>query len=124
MVICLLLPNRGRHIIARVWPVGGVWSTRSAGAIGSGCRQVSAIRPNQEVCIYVPALPFSRDDQRERETLPWTERRGGKSPENATVIVDPTVHVTCSPCFTCCSLLSNKSEPCVRVTPSLCPPTL
>ena len=51
-------------------PVGGVWSTGSAGAIGSDCRQVSAIRPNQEVCIYVSALPFSRGGRnREQERL-------------------------------------------------------
>ena len=66
-----------------VWPVGGVWSTRSAGAIGSGCRQVSAIRPNQEVCIYVPALPFSRERERERESGRRSRGQsdeGGKKP--------------------------------------------
>ena len=49
-----------------VWPVGGVWSTGSAGAIGSDCGQVSAISPNQEVCIYASAFPFSEEGHRER----------------------------------------------------------
>ena len=52
-----------------IWPVGGVWSTGSAGAIGSDCGQVSAIRPNQEVCIYVSALPFSKKRERDGTTL-------------------------------------------------------
>ena len=62
-----------------VWPVGGVWSTRSAGAIGSGCRQVSAIRPNQEVCIYVPALPFSRERESGRRSRGQSDE-GEKTP--------------------------------------------
>ena len=41
-------------------PAGGVGSTGSAGTIGSDRRQMSAIRPNQEVGIYVSALSFSR----------------------------------------------------------------
>ena len=49
-----------------VWPAGGVGSTGSAGAIGSDRGQVSAIRPNQEVGIYVSALPFSRVGERAR----------------------------------------------------------
>ena len=41
-------------------PVGGVWSTGSAGAIGSHCGQVSAMRPNQEVCLPPPPGPGPR----------------------------------------------------------------
>ena len=77
-----------------VWPVGGVWSTGSAGAIGSDCRQVSAIRPNQEVCIYVSALPFSRG---RKKTESGRDSRGqrarGKGAESlATTFVDPALH--------------------------------
>ena len=60
-----------------VWPVGGVWSTGSAGAIGSDCGQVSAISPNQEVCIYASAFPFSKED-RERGDAPVNRSDSGQ----------------------------------------------
>ena len=77
-----------------VWPVGGVWSTGSAGAIGSDCGQVSAIRPNQEVCIYVPALPFSKGEKQRAGDAQVDRRDSGQRAESlATVFVDPTVQL-------------------------------
>ena len=77
-----------------VWPVGGVWSTGSAGAIGSDCGQVSAIRPNQEVCIYVSALPFSREENRERRDAQADKRDSGKrGREPGRRVLDTTDHL-------------------------------
>ena len=44
---------------------GGEWrhvgsALDRLGEIGSDCEQVPAIRSNQDVCTYVPALCFSR----------------------------------------------------------------
>ena len=69
-----------------VWPVGGVWSTGSAGVIGSDCGQVSAIRPNQEVCIYVSALPFSREETESGETLKRTGETAAKGAESLAAV--------------------------------------
>jgi hypothetical protein len=43
--------------------VGDGWEhTGLAGGVGPGCEQVPAIRSNQGMCIYVPALCCSRRD--------------------------------------------------------------
>ena len=64
-----------------VWPAVGVWAgwehTGSAGGSGTDCEQVPAIRSNQGLCIYVPALfvvgePGSRERERKRAQI--TER--------------------------------------------------
>ena len=101
-------------------PVGGVWSTGSAGAIGSDCGQVSAIRPNQEVCIYVSALPFSRG---------WRKQRAGEAPETEPEGREPGSPVwtlELNSLFVCYDLpvfafLEIKANQ--RKTPSLSPPT-
>ena len=55
-----------------IWPAGGgveaCWErTGSAGEIGPDCEQVPAIRSNQGVCTYVPALCFSEEGEHEKE---------------------------------------------------------
>ena len=50
----------------------------SAGAIGSDCRC-------QEVCIYVSALPFSREEETEREAPENWRNRNQKAESLATV---------------------------------------
>ena len=62
-----------------VWPAGGVWSTGSAGVMGSDCGQVSAIWPNQEVCIYVPACLSVKGWRERRKTLSASPRERRKS---------------------------------------------
>ena len=77
-----------------VWRWGGVWPVGDApdllgrlGLIADRC----PIRPNQEVCIYVSALPFSRKRERETEgrSMP-PERRASKGqrrwPLNAHIV--------------------------------------
>ena len=93
--VCAWDNTRLAERLTIIWPFGGVWrgaesgrwggawSTGSTGAIGSDCRQVSAIRPNQEVCIYVSALPFSRRIRQERKTDPRGTEREAKSRQRA-----------------------------------------
>ena len=90
-----------------VWPVGGAWSTGSAGAIASDCGQVSAIRPNQEVCIYVSALPFSEGEKRRAGDAPVKERDRDKRAESLAIVFWTLLYNCFVILFTCYSLFGT-----------------
>ena len=106
-----------------VWLVGGVWSTGSAGAIGSDCGQVSAIRPNQEVCIYASAFPFSRGKHGERrdarESRSDSGQRGREPGRRVLIATDRIIIYYDLLVFAVWTIKANRKYG----TPTLSPPT-